>query len=89
MDILCEIQNKYTQFSEKEKAIADYILQYGDKIKNINITDLAREIGTSGSTITRFSKKIGCDNFVDMKIKLSSNNSELQQSEEDGIFSCI
>lgn len=89
MDILCEIQNKYTQFSEKEKAIADYILQYGDKIKNINITDLAREIGTSGSIITRFSKKIGCDNFVDMKIKLSSNNSELQQSEEDGIFSYV
>ncbi|ASW44353.1 MurR/RpiR family transcriptional regulator [Clostridium isatidis] len=89
MDILCEIQNKYTQFSEKEKAIADYILQYGDKIKNINITDLAKEIGTSGATITRFSKKIGCDNFVDMKIKLSSTGSESAQNEEEGIFSYV
>ncbi|MDB1923182.1 hypothetical protein PMY08_11675 [Clostridium tertium] len=77
MDILCEVQRKYNEFSDKEKDIADYIMQHGDKIKNINITDLAKEIGTSGATITRFAKKIGCDSFVDMKIKLGSNKVEL------------
>ena len=70
MDILCEVQRKYSEFSGKEKDIADYIMQHADKIRNINITDLAKEIGTSGATITRFSKKIGCDSFVDMKISL-------------------
>ena len=33
MDVLCEIQRKYNNFSDKEKAIADYILQHGDNIK--------------------------------------------------------
>jgi len=87
VDILCEVQRKYSEFSGKEKDIADYIMQHGDKIKNINITDLAKEIGTSGATITRFSKKIGCDSFVDMKIKLGANKVELPINNEEGIFS--
>ncbi|GKZ06735.1 MurR/RpiR family transcriptional regulator [Paraclostridium bifermentans] len=57
MNIICEIQQKYNNFSDKEKDIADYILNQSDMIKNINITELAKLIGTSGSTITRFSKK--------------------------------
>lgn len=87
MDILCEVQRKYNEFSDKEKDIADYIMQYGDKIKNTNITDLAKDIGTSGATITRFAKKIGCDSFVDMKIKLGSNKVETPIEDEDSIFS--
>lgn len=89
MDILCEIQRKYRDFSDKEKAIADYILQYGEQINNITITDLAKETGTSGSTITRFAKKIHCDSFVDMKIKLGSNKYDTHIAKEDGIFSYV
>lgn len=88
MDILSEIQRIYNSFSDKEKAIADYIMQYGENIKNINITDLANETGTSGATITRFAKKIGCDSFVDMKIMLGSNRIEkIIFEDEDEIFS--
>ncbi len=87
MDILYKIQKMYGEFSGKEKDIADYIMQYGDKIKNINITDLAKEIGTSGATITRFAKKIGCNSFVDMKIELGSNKIEVPSIDEEGIFS--
>lgn len=88
MDILCEIQRIYNSFSDKEKSIANYIMQYGDNIKNINITDLANEVGTSGATITRFAKKIGCNSFVDMKIMLGSNKTEkIAEEDEDEIFS--
>ena len=59
MNIICEIQQKYNNFSDKEKAIADYILNQPDMIKNINITELSKIIGTSGATITRFYKKKG------------------------------
>ncbi|MGL4106653.1 MurR/RpiR family transcriptional regulator [Clostridium sp. LP20] len=89
MDILCEIQRVYNSFSDKEKSIADYILQHGDMIKNINITELAKNIGTSGATITRFVKKIGCDSFVDMKIKLNSNKVDIDPTQEEGIFSYV
>ncbi|EOR24475.1 RpiR family phosphosugar-binding transcriptional regulator [Clostridium sartagoforme AAU1] len=87
MDILYKIQKTYGEFSGKERDIADYIMQYGDKIKNISITDLAKEIGTSGATITRFAKKIGCNSFVDMKIELGANKIEVPSIDEEGIFS--
>ena len=87
MDIIYEIQRIYNSFSDKEKSIADYIMQHRENIKNINITDLAKAIGTSGATITRFAKKIGCDSFVDMKIMLGSNKIEKVTEEDDEIFS--
>lgn len=89
MNIICEIQQKYNNFSDKEKDIADYILNQADMIKNINITELAKLIGTSGSTITRFSKKIGCDSFVDMKMKINSSTSDNEAADSDNIFSNV
>lgn len=71
MDLLDVIQKKYIEFSHNEKKIAMYILQKNNEIKNINIQDLANAVDTSTSTVTRFCKKIGCEGFVDMKIKLS------------------
>ncbi len=87
MDIIYEIQRIYNSFSDKEKSIADYIMQNRESIKNINITDLAKVIGTSGATITRFAKKIGCNSFVDMKIMLGSNRMEKVVEDDDEIFS--
>lgn len=89
MDVLCEIQKRYSSFSDKEKSIANYILQQSENINNINITELAKITGTSGATITRFCKKIECDSFMDMKIKLSSLKKNDEDIEEEGILSDV
>lgn len=89
MEILCEIQRRYNEFSDKEKAIADYLMENNENINNVNITELARNIGTSGATITRFAKKIGCDSFVDMKMQLKATKIEVTNSNEDGVFSFV
>ena len=89
MNIICEIQQKYNNFSDKEKAIADYILNQPDMIKNINITELAKIIGTSGATITRFSKKIGCDSFVEMKMQINLSTNDSESIDSDDIFSSV
>lgn len=72
--ILEDIQNNFHSFSEKEKKIATYIMKK-KHLKNINITDLAILLGVSTSTITRFCKKMGCNNFAEMKIRLIDENS--------------
>ncbi|MEG3014456.1 MAG: MurR/RpiR family transcriptional regulator, partial [Cetobacterium sp.] len=90
MDVLYEIKQKYSTFSIKEKIIADYILNFKNSINNISITELAKAIGTSSSTLTRFSKKINCESFVDMKMKLNSNNSNLAHKKaNDSLFSAV
>jgi DNA-binding MurR/RpiR family transcriptional regulator len=86
LGILDEIQEQYMSFSLKEKDIAKYILQKGNEIKNINITELAKVTGTSSSSITRFCKKINCDSFVDMKIKISSTQQEIPLKQGEKIF---
>ena len=86
MDILEEIQKQFVSFSLKEKNIATYLLQKGNEIKNINITELAKITETSTSTITRFCKKINCENFVDMKIKISSIYQEESKIQGLNIF---
>ena len=86
MDIIYEIKQKYNSLSQKEKDIADYILKHKENIENISITNLSKEIGASTSTITRFSKKINCESFVQMKIKLNTTNSSTQ---EDDLFSAV
>lgn len=77
------IQNKYPNLSSKEKDIARFLLSNSKNIMNINISKLADLTYTSPSTITRFSKKIGCDNFVDLKIKLHSTDKlEVEEKKE-------
>lgn len=77
------IQNKYPNLSSKEKDIARFLLSNNKNIMNINISKLADLTYTSPATITRFSKKIGCDNFVDLKIKLHSTDKlEVEEKKE-------
>lgn len=91
MDILREIQKLYSTFSLKEKNMADYIMNKSEEIKNINIVDFAKLVDASSATITRFSKKIGCESFVDMKMKLNSvkHIEKISDEEDEGIFSYV
>ncbi|MGX7030657.1 MurR/RpiR family transcriptional regulator [Vagococcus zengguangii] len=81
MNILQIIENKYLDFSIKEKKIADYLLQNAEEVKNINISVLAKETGSSPATITRFSKKVGVDSFVELKMLLNSHKVEDSNAE--------
>lgn len=86
MNILLKMQSKYSEFTENEKKLMSYILKHKESIQNINITILAENIGVSTSTITRFSKKMGCDNFVDLKMKLNLLHSETKNHSSDSSF---
>lgn len=89
MDVLCEIQKKYNEFSDKEKAIGSYLIREKDNINNISISNLAEKIGASCAAISRFSKKIGCESFVDMKINLSNSRNTSNDSDDKIIFTDI
>ncbi|WP_026702961.1 MurR/RpiR family transcriptional regulator [Salibacterium aidingense] len=68
--IIGHIQVNYPQLSKMEKKIADYIMEHKENLLNIHIRELADNIGVSEATITRFSHKVGCENFVELKILL-------------------
>lgn len=70
MNIVEVIETEFVNFSLKERLIATYLLQEQDQLGNISINDLAKNIGTSAATITRFCRKIGCGSFVELKMAL-------------------
>lgn len=72
MDILMIIQKNYLIFSKQERKIADYILRFSQQIRNMKIGELAEKTGTSNASITRFVKKIGCENYSDMKLYITA-----------------
>lgn len=82
MSILEEIQEGYINFSDKEKMIATYLLQNSETIANINISELARLTHSSPSSITRFAKKVNCQSFVDLKIKLNMTSPKKKHFDE-------
>lgn len=89
MNILQVIQNKYPSFSLKEKSVATYILQNSQEIKNLTIGELAELTSTSTSTLTRFAKKIGCENYVEMKININAASQSEPQKKDKETFQDI
>lgn len=89
MNLLVEMQKKYNSFTEKEKLIANFILNENGQIENTSITDLAKKTNTSSATITRFCKKIGCDSFVNMKIQLHDTKSNELITKDHNVFSDV
>ena len=65
------IQEKYFSLSEKERKIADYILAHPKEASQSTISEIAEKTGVSVATITRFSKKVSCENFAELKIRLA------------------
>lgn len=60
------------QFSATEHKIADYLLENAGNACLMSIQELATACGTSISTLSRFSKKIGCQNYQELRMLLSS-----------------
>lgn len=66
------IRSYYARLSEKEKKIADYILNNPEKIIHSTINELAEDLNVADATVFRFCKRIGFKGYQAMKIALAS-----------------
>jgi RpiR family transcriptional regulator, carbohydrate utilization regulator len=69
---LGKIRSYYVRFSEKEKKIADYILENPEKIIHSTINEVAEDLKVADATVFRFCKRIGFKGYQAMKIALAS-----------------
>ena len=65
------ISSHYYDLTSSEKKIADYIITNPEQVQQTGISDLADACGTAMATISRFSRKIGYDNFNAMRIAIA------------------
>lgn len=74
MDITHVIEVNYASMGNKEKKVAEYVMKNAQELHNITIHELAEILSVAPSTITRFCQRLGCQNFVDFKMRLHANN---------------
>lgn len=67
------IQSSYSRLSEKEKLIADYILENPKLIIHETISEIAEKLNIADATVFRFCKRIGYGGFQEMKIALAAD----------------
>lgn len=65
------LHQQYDSLTTSEKKIADYILQNTSEIMETTIEKLSENCKTSIATISRFSKKLGFENFYHLKISIA------------------
>ena len=69
---IARIKSSYSDFSEKEKKIADYIINNPKNIIHSTINQVAEDLGVAEATVFRFCKRIGFKGYQAMKIALAS-----------------
>lgn len=69
---LGKIRSYYARLSDKEKKIANYILDNPDKIIHCTINEVAEDLNVADATVFRFCKRIGFKGYQAMKIALAS-----------------
>jgi RpiR family transcriptional regulator, carbohydrate utilization regulator len=72
LNCLGTIRSSYHKFSEKEKKIADYILEKPELVIHRTINEVADDLNIADATVFRFSKHIGFKGFQALKIALAS-----------------
>ncbi|HFU5892656.1 TPA: MurR/RpiR family transcriptional regulator, partial [Enterococcus faecium] len=77
VSIRLQIKTMYNDFSPKEQAIADYILENPSKVSHSPISNLASELGIADSTFFQFTKKLGYNGFKDFKMAMLIQENDL------------
>ena len=73
---ISRIRGQYSEFSLKEKKIAEYILNSPENFVYKTIDQVAEDLDVAISTVFRFTKTLGFKGFQAMKIALASEISE-------------
>ena len=65
-----QIFSAYDSLFDAEKKVADYLMNHQEKAIEMSVSELAAACEASQATIVRFCKKIGCNGYHHLKIKM-------------------
>lgn len=70
-EYVTRIRTQYASLSKKQKRIADFILSHPDSASYSSITLLAKKLGTSTATVSRFCQALSYKGFSEMKLYIN------------------
>ncbi len=63
MDVISQIEQKYSSMSKRHKVLSDFVRNNYDKAAFMNVEQLSRATGVSEATVVRFSAELGYEKF--------------------------
>lgn len=76
-----QIFSAYDSLFDAEKKVADYLMNHQEKAIEMSVSELAAACEASQTTIVRFCKKIGCNGYHHLKIKMAKEMREQDDHE--------
>ena len=73
--------------SDAEKLVANFILEHAQTVSQLSATDIAKQSGTSNTTVSRFVRSIGFPSFSEMRYALAREMSAPADVAFDGVHS--
>jgi DNA-binding MurR/RpiR family transcriptional regulator len=70
---LAAINARLGTLSDSERKVAEYVLREPKKTLHFNVSELARQSGSSQAAVVRFCKRIGLGSFNNFKIRLAKD----------------
>lgn len=71
---LLQAQLMYNDMGKSEKRVADWLFSHSGEILPYSISDLAFKCDSSEATIVRFSKRLGCSGYQELKLNLAKEH---------------
>jgi DNA-binding MurR/RpiR family transcriptional regulator len=68
---LAAINARLDRLSESERKVAEYVFREPKKTLHYNVSELAKQSGTSQAAVVRFCKRIGLGSFNNFKLRLA------------------
>lgn len=78
MNILTKL-SKLTKLTDNEQVLANYIIQYPDKVMMMNAKDLANQTFVSQTTVYRLCNKLELSSFSDLKVLIATQKRDFDK----------
>jgi DNA-binding MurR/RpiR family transcriptional regulator len=79
---LISIQEALPSLKPSERKVAEYILQYPEKVVNYSVQKLASLSNVSEATIVRFSRTLDCKGFQELKLRIAYDLNDIRDPQE-------
>lgn len=69
-DVLSRIEQLRSELSRSELLIVEFLMRDMEAFTRLNVKEVAQGAGVSEPTVVRFCRRVGCEGFKDLKIRI-------------------
>lgn len=81
-DVLSRIEQLRSELSKSEKRVVDFMMRDMQNFSRLNVKEVAQGASVSEPTVVRFCRRVGCEGFKDLKIRIVQDLAYRQATRE-------